>query len=312
MQSYLIRKISNYNKKENKYKYKYYDNGLLISNKTIKPYIYNLYIPPAYDNVKINKDKSSNILAIGYDTKNRAQYIYNTKFSIQSKNKKFNQLINFGNDYSKIISKINLDLNAKNESKEKQIAIILKIIIECNFRIGNEKYTKQNNSYGVSTLKKKHIQIKKNKIMIDFIGKKGVRNQCSLKNKNIISNVKKKRKTINKNDTLFSYKSSGKYKKITSNDVNNYLKQFGDYTTKNFRTWGANIKLIKLLLKNINIIESIKLVSEELHHTPSVCKKNYLDDNLIDFYKKDPNKFKSYFKGRNIDKNLTKFLMKYY
>lgn len=303
MDSYFIRKIDNYDKKNKKYKYKYYTkNGKKLSFNTVKKYM-NFYIPPAYENVKINKNRNKKIQAIGYDIKNRAQYIYNNSYKKKSTKNKFSSLIEFGHNYPRILSKINKDLQSKNE-KQKQIAMILKIIIDCNFRIGNEKYTRDNNSFGVSTLQKKHFNIKHNQIIINFVGKKGVINKCTLKNKKIIKSIKKKHKSINKNDNIFTY---GKTEKVESTDVNNYLKQFGNYTTKNFRTWRANIQLINLLLKYNDLKKSITIVANNLHHTPSICKKNYIDNNLLEFYNSNPKKFKIYFSG-NINDKFIKFL----
>lgn len=301
MNNYIYRKtISSKNKK---YTYKYYDKrGNILKN--VKKSLEGIYIPPGYNDVMINKNKNSKILAIGSDNKGRKQYIYNKKSINKNSKNKFKKLILFGKKYNNIINKINNDLNKNN--KDKLIALILKIMIECNFRIGNEKYTKDNNSYGVSTLTKNHINIKNNKVIIDFIGKKGVRNICNVTNKKIINNLKTLK---NKNNNrIFNYNNEN----ITSEDVNNYLKQFGNFTTKNFRTWGANIELIKeLLKKNSTIKDCIDNVAYKLHHTSSICKKNYLEPKLIEKFTDNPIKFREDFKG-NIYNKFVKHLINNY
>ena len=208
-----------------------------------------LYIPPAYDNVKINLCKDQKVLAIGYDNKQRPQYIYNKEFKKEQSIKKFNHMYEFGSKFKEINRVINSDLYSFSDSKEKQIALILKLIMDCNFRVGNEKYCKENNSFGVTTLQKKHIKIKDNKVIVDFNGKKNVRNTCTIRNKKLVKTLKQKRRTLNKDDNIFTYREGNKYYNIKSSDVNNYLKQFGDFSAKNFRTWGANIELIYQLLK---------------------------------------------------------------
>jgi DNA topoisomerase-1 len=310
MDSYILRKIKS--KRGNKYKYEYYDErNKKISSEKAKKYLKKIYIPPAYDNVKINK-KKSNILAIGIDNKGRKQYTYDKKSTEKNSNNKFKKLAKFGKDYKKIIKKIDLDFYTGLDNKDKQIAIILKIIMDCNFRIGNDKYVKDNNSYGVSTLENQHIKVKRDKIIIDFIGKKGVRNECEIKNKKIIKTLKKKKKLTNKKERIFTYRKDNKYYDIKSNDVNNYLKKLGNYTTKNFRTWGANINLINELIKKNNnkkhLQISIDEVAKKLHHTSAICKKNYLDSKLIKFYEDDPEKFIKYFKNGDIVNLYTKFL----
>lgn len=300
MKEYIYRNIKTI--KNNKYTYNYYDKrGNKINKKSINKYLNNIYIPPAYNNVMINKNKDAKVLSIGIDKKGRKQYIYNKKSIKKNSKNKFKKLINFGKNYKKIINKINKDINSN--KKEKLIALILKIIIECNFRIGNEKYVKDNKSYGVSTLKNNHLSINNNKITIDFIGKKGVRNICEVKDNIIVKNLKTLKK--NNNKRLFMYKNNN----ITSSDVNNYLKELGDFTTKNFRTWSANIHLIKELLKNnSNIKECIENVAYKLHHTPSICKKNYLDPKLINLYIKNKKKFMDFFKNKDVNISYTKFL----
>ena len=300
MKRYIIRKIKT--KRKDKYTHKYTDK----KGKSIKKPKLDFYIAPGYDDVKINLNSNAKVLAIGYDDKNRPQYIYNKNQIKKRSNNKFKHLINFGKNYNKIMKKINTDLKL-NDSINKEIAMILKIIIDCNFRIGNDKYTRDNNSYGVTTLQKKHIKLDKNNMIIDFIGKKGVRNKCMIKNVIVKNNLKTKKNKLKNNDNIFSHKSH----QIKSNDVNEYLKELGNYTTKNFRTWGANIELIQLLLKNDDLNTCIDKVANKLHHTPSICKKNYIDPKLIEFYMKDKEKFKKYFKN-NIHKQFTSFLINNY
>ena len=301
MRNYIIRKIKT--KKKDKYTHKYTDK----KGKSIKKVKVDFYIAPAYNNVKINTNKNAKVLAIGYDDKNRPQYIYNKNQIKKRSNSKFKQLIKFGKNYDKIINKIESDFSKRGDSKNKQISMILKIIMDCNFRIGNDKYTKDNNSFGVSTLTKKHLKSSNGHLIIDFIGKKGVRNKCVVRNKKIKNNLLTQKKKLKSDDRVFTYD----LQEIKSTDVNEYLKELGNYTTKNFRTWGANIELIKLLIVDNDIKESIDTVAQKLHHTSAICKKNYIDPKLIELYETNPKKFKSQFKG-DINKKFTQFLISNY
>jgi DNA topoisomerase-1 len=308
MEKYIVRKITKTIK--DKYYHKFYDkrDKELKDKKYIDNIIQGLYIPPAYDNVKINIIKSHKIRAIGYDSKNRPQYIYNKYFIQEQKDKKFNHMVAFGKKFNTINQKINEDLYSTKDSKEKQIAIILKLIMECHFRIGNDIYSKTNKSYGTTTLENRHIKVKGKNIEIDFIGKKKVRNVCTIKHKKVIKSLKEKKRTLKKNDRIFNYRKGNKYYDIKSTDVNKYLKKLGKFTAKNFRTWGANIELIIQLLKNcrncepdtkknIDLImkKSIKEVAHKLHNTPGVCKSNYLDPEIIKFFTFDCKEFLEYF-----------------
>lgn len=301
MKQYIIRK-------KNGKSFKYYDKkGNLLHKSKVKPYL-NFYIPPAYDNVKINMKKNK-VLAIGYDDKSRPQYIYDNKYTKRQSKNKFKKLINFGENYEKIFKKIETDLSSK-DKKIREIAIILMLIIDCNFRVGNDKYTRDNKSYGVSTLEKKHIQNDSGELIINFIGKKGVTNKCIIKNDKIKKKLTKKKKQLKKkSDKVFSYKKNGDIFYISANDVNEYLKKLGNFSTKYFRTWNANIEFIKESKKLNNINDCIENVANKLHHTPTICKKDYLNKKLLDFYKKNPKKFKTYF-DKDINNKFIQFLKK--
>ena len=307
MKNYYIRKIKNKQKTKKNINHINSDkNGKQVSKRTIKPYL-NMYIAPAYDNVKINMNTNAKVLAIGYDERDRPQYIYNSR-CIKSRGKnKFKKLIKFGKERDKIMKKIENDYKSNVDGKNKQIAMILKIIIDCNFRIGNDKYTKENNSFGVSTLQSKHIKTNDG-ITIDFVGKKGVQNTCKIDNIKMKNNLKTKKKRYKNNEKIFQYTKDGQSYSIKGEDVNMYL---GKYTTKNFRTWSANTLLITNLLENKCLKDGIEYVAKKLHHTPSICKSNYIDPKLVEYYERDPEKFCEYFKG-NIDKRFTEFLIKHY
>lgn len=314
MEDYITRKIKR--KTKNKYTYSYIDSdGNKVKDKLVKNCLNGLYIPPAHDDVKINLDTDNKIRAIGYDTKGRAQYVYNKKFKEKRSKNKFKHMLKFGESYKKIIKQINKDLYTDKESKNKQIAAILKIVIECNFRIGNDKYSRENKSYGVTTLENRHVKVGKDNITIDFVGKKGVRNTCKLRNKKLSKNLRTKKKILSKNDRIFTYRVKNKYYNVNSSDVNKYLKQFGNFTAKNFRTWSANIEFISEILKE-DIVETetkkkkvvtevLKKVADKLHNTPSVCKNNYIDPYLIDTYMNDSKRFYATFRASTNKEDIT-------
>ena len=301
MRNYIIRKIKT--KRKNNYTHTYTDKR----GKSIKKPKLKIYIAPAYRDVKINLNPNAKVLAIGKDDRDRPQYIYNPKQIKKRSNSKFKKLINFGKNYDKITNHIERDFSKRGESKNKQIAMILKIIMDCNFRIGNDRYTRDNNSFGVSTLTCKHVKRKKNLVLIDFIGKKGVRNTCVVKNKKIRNNLLTQKKKKQSDDRIFVHDGV----EIKSTDVNEYLKRLGNYTTKNFRTWGANTELIRSLLDDNDLTQSVDMVAQKLHHTSAICKKNYIDPKLIHFYERNEKRFKTYFRG-DVNKRFTHFLSENY
>ena len=319
MKDYIVRTIKA--KRGKKYTHDYTDKkGNKLPKNTYESYIKHVYIAPAYDNVKINLNKNDKVLAIGTDEKGRKQYTYNPSYVQKANDNKYKKLIEFGNNYKCIINRINKDMISFDDSKKKQIAMILKMIDECNFRVGNERYTKENKSFGVCTLENQHVKVGKDSVVVDFIGKEGVRNTCRVKNKRLIKNLRTRKKQLGKKDRIFSYRSNSKYYNVSAGDVNRYLKQFGEFSAKNFRTWTANTDLIKELQKpsqnnKKHLTESIKKVAKKMHHTPGICKKNYINDELIDMYKNQNDRFRYYFRSNTkegISEDFINFLKDVY
>jgi DNA topoisomerase-1 len=319
MKDYILRKIVK--KQGKKYIHKYTDKrGNSLSKKDYEPLLKNLYIAPAYDKVKINKHKKDKVLAIGVDDRGRQQYTYNPDYIQAATDNKYKSLIEFGNNYKCIMNRINKDMITFNDSKKKQVAMILKMIDECNFRVGNEQYTKENNSFGACTLENQHVKVNKDSVIIDFIGKEGVRNTCKVKNKRLTKNLRTKKKILGNKDRIFTYRSNNRYYTVKASDVNKYLKQFGKFSAKNFRTWTANVDLIKELQKpstklKKHLVESIKKISSKMHHTPSICKKNYINKELMDIYLDNNDRFRYYFRSTDksgISEDFIKFLKDVY
>jgi DNA topoisomerase-1 len=273
-----------------------------------------LKIPPAYDNVTILNNKK--IIAFGYDSKNRKQILYHPAFIATQTTKKYNKISASIKIFSKLKKKISEDLNS-NDEKKVAIAVIITLILTCGFRIGNKKYEKDNNSVGLTTLKYKHLLFQDDKLVIDFIGKKGVRNVAECDNKRIYEYLYQKANAANAANTanayIFSYDGD---KVIRSSDVNEYLRTISSpysivITTKDLRTWNANMlfltyykKLRKLRKKRSvavagdgadvadaakatketekDIKRAIEMVAEKLHNSYSICKKSYIDPKIIE------------------------------
>ena len=262
------------------FSYVYVKTGSEIADQDVLEWIKSLKIPPAYTRVHIEANKNAKILAYGYDSKNRKQYIYNPVFIAKRSMKKYNKIISLNEVFNKIIQQIQIDMRSR-DLKLKEIAMIIHLIIYCGFRIGNKSYEKANSSYGISTIKFKHIDFKKGVLMFDFIGKKGVRNMGQCEDKYIFKYLRDKKKSGILTDNVFDG--------VTSGDVNEYLRQFhSDITSKDLRTWNANTLFIKYAMEAAAggaknpVKRAIENVSLQLHNTVSVCKKNYIDPKVIE------------------------------
>lgn len=278
-----------------------------------------LYIPPAYQDVVIAKSSKNKVQAIGIDTKGRKQYIYHPKYIQGQIQKKYNNIINLGNKIIKIEKDNrkeinNIITNLKFNLPRDYLPIILLLLLKYHFRIGSQKYEKDNNSFGITTLKKEHIKFLNNddKFAIEFIGKKGVLNKVEDTNKSIYSILKMLVNQNNDDDHLFCYKIQNENKKyISAEDVREYLKQKynANITPKMFRTWYANYHLLsylkdiskndpllvsnKMTKKQINnlVKNSSTYVSNKLNNTPTISKKAYIDPEILNSVLKNPSKF---------------------
>jgi DNA topoisomerase-1 len=300
MNDYIIRK--HYHRG-----YKYYskNNREIKLTDKLKEYIKQRYIPPAYRDVMINLHAKEDVYAIGTDDKGRKQYLYRQKHTDESSNSKFTNLVNFGKIYPNIKKDINVFLQKPRGTKEHEIGMVLKLMIDCNFRVGNNIYQKENNSFGTTTLQGRHIQSYKNGLEISFTGKKGVKNTAKIKDKRVIKSLKKMK---GGRKPLFS---------IDSAEINQYLKKYGDFSSKDIRTWRANILFITNVCKyhdgNTKPKDTVKRASEKtaelLHHTPSISKKSYIFKELITAYLLETDKFIRYF-GKKPEEQFIRFLKK--
>lgn len=242
-------------------------------------------IPPAYTNVYIYPEgKNNKILAYGYDNRNRKQVIYNPEYIKKQHEKKYKKIIKLNKIFKTIYEDINKIIESNKYNNNYDIAIVIYMIINCGFRIGNEKYKNENNSFGITTLLFKHLNFYKNELTIDFIGKKGVRNISKCLNTYIIKYLKNKKKNNLDDNKVFD---------ITSYDVNNFLKKYNEkITSKDLRTWNANNLLIEYMklqeIKNAKnpVKKAIEKVADKLHNTYHICVKSYINPILIEKLKK--------------------------
>ncbi len=287
--------------------------------------IHKLVIPPAYTDIKIANSENNYLQAVGIDEKGRKQYIYNKKFVASQSRNKYCQLKNFGIHINKIRKDVRQIMMNSNpvDDKEKMIALVIYILDNCHFRIGNINYFNEYQSHGVSTLQTKHLTFGPSEVKIEFIGKKGVLNTCVFKDELSIKLLKElvhiSKNNKHPHDFLFYYKNNdqkienekgneneSELQLLKPIDVNNFLNKYhDDITLKMFRTWEANYIFLDEIIKNRKLFESehepkkieklinqiLKVIAVKLHNTPTVSKKSYLDDNLVQIYLKNPKLF---------------------
>lgn len=299
-------------------KYVYNLKGKPITNAKDLERIKNLVIPPAWQNVRVTSLRNGHLQAIGRDKKARKQYKYHTKWSKIRNQTKFYKMVLFGNHLPKIRKKIDQDIKQKQWTKTKVLALIIHLLEETHIRIGNAYYAKKNETYGLTTLRSKHVDVFKDKIKFEFVGKRGKEHKVTIRNKKLI-------KLVNKIEEipgweLFKYYDEfGNKQTVDSSLVNEYLHTISGelFTAKDFRTWSASLICFENLKEygvvkdektiNINIVSAITEASKALGNTKNVCRKYYIHPIITESYKNcnlDTN-FKEAISIKSRNKHLT-------
>jgi DNA topoisomerase-1 len=291
---------------KDKFQYKYAD-GTVIKDKTILEWIALLRIPPAWTGVTINYGTSDSQTCCGFDPKGRMQCLYSTAHKDRAKKQKYCDLIRFGEKLPQIQADMNAALAADRYTKNKLIAIVLKIVTCCGFRLGTLTYEAENNSYGITTIRREHVQFTAEGVHIKFVGKKGVLNECSVDDPKIVACLHDLVKIKKKDDHVMQYQLGGEWHHLKHTDVNHWLKERGEtFTSKDFRTFVANTMIIDFLLdKDPNPLAptarkktmngEIKRVAEVIHNTPAVCRKDYIDPEILEMYMEKPVMYRKLF-----------------
>lgn len=308
-----------------KYKYTAIKSKKEVRDKSTLESLNAIKIPATYSNVVICPNPKNRLLATAYDGTGRKQYFYSKKHLEEARKEKYCNLIFLGMKLPQIITDIDA-LTRKKEIDEKVLtALALKIMMICNFRVGSENNRKKYETYGFSTLLPEHVKFKSNGTAIfSFTGKKKQVNECLIRDKSTVamlkrlSNHNRQSKEPKNKQYLFRYNG----KRVQPESLNQFLGQYhADITTKTWRTWFANIRYI-VLMRQVPIEDTItkrkrasnvvvKQVASELHHTPAICKKNYLMTELIDLYVNSPDKWKAS-KRLHPDKFFINFLKDHY
>src|SRR5215203_1544159 len=254
-----------------------------------------LAIPPAWTNVWICADENGHIQATGLDLKNRKQYRYHQQWNLLRNETKFHHLYEFGKLLPSLRLRLEEDLAKKDLCVERVIATVISLMERTYIRIGNDGYEKLYGSYGLTTLKDRHVKIEGSKLVFSFKGKKGIFHNVSLRNRRLARMVKACRDIPGKE--LFQYlDSEGNKKSIDSGMVNKYIKEAagGDFSAKDFRTWAGTLDVLRAFKAmgqagsdtdcKKNVIAALDEVSKKLGNTRTICKKYYVHPGIIQLY----------------------------
>jgi DNA topoisomerase-1 len=264
-----------------------------------------LVIPPAWENVWICLLENGHLQATGMDVKNRKQYRYHPLWNSLRNHTKFNNLYEFGTALPTIRLHLEKDLSLPGLPLDKVLALVVSLMERTNIRVGNGLYEKLYGSYGLTTLKDKHVKFSGANVQFTFKGKKGIHHSISIDNKRLATLVKKCRDIPGKE--LFQYiDDNNNHHSIDSGMVNEYIKRISgkDFSAKDFRTWSGTIHAF-LAFKSLGccetltetkkkVQEALDIVSKHLGNTRNVCKKYYVHPVLINLF--EDKRLENYFK----------------
>ena len=254
-----------------------------------------LVIPPAWERVWICRQANGHLQATGYDVKNRKQYRYHASWNKVRNHTKFYRMISFGKALPGIRLRLEKDLAAPGLGLEKVLATVVSLMERTHIRIGNAYYEKENGSYGLTTLKDRHVKINGSKVHFSFMGKKGIEHELDLKSKRL-SKIIKKCRDIPGRELFQFYDESGARQSIDSGMVNNYIREISgsDFTAKDFRTWAGTVQAFLALSASgccesqaeakRKIVEALDIVSNHLGNTRTVCKNYYVHPIILSLY----------------------------
>jgi len=273
------------------------EDGITIKDKETLDRIKKLVIPPAWQNVWISPFENGHLQVTGIDVRGRKQYRYHPQWNKIRNQSKFFRLRRFANALPLIRQQVDKDLNRKGLPYEKVVALVVKLIEMTNIRIGNDAYKKLYGSFGLTTLRDKHVKFDGSTVWFEFIGKKGVKHKIKLQSRKM-ANLVKKCKDIPGQELFQYYDDEGNRHTIGSGDVNGYIKQITgeDFTAKDFRAWAGSLNALCAFIdvgeftsdtdckrKIVSVIDS---VAEKLGNTRTVCKKYYIHPSVIATYEK--------------------------
>jgi DNA topoisomerase-1 len=266
--------------------------GRAVKDEKTLERIRKLAIPPAWTDVWICPRPNGHLQATGRDARGRKQYRYHADWRDVRDETKFGRMIAFGESLPKIRERIEQDMSLRGLGREKVLATVVKLLETTLIRVGNKEYVKQNNSFGLTTLRDQHVDVEGSTLRFEFRGKSGKEHSVEVQDRRLARIVKQCRDLPGQK--LFQYlDESGERQSVSSEDVNAYLRETTgeDFSAKDFRTWGGTVLALSALLEvgscesereaNKAVVEAIKHVSGQLGNRPAICRKYYVHPVVI-------------------------------
>ncbi|MBD0326710.1 MAG: DNA topoisomerase IB, partial [Pyrinomonadaceae bacterium] len=258
--------------------------------------IASLVIPPAWTHVRISPSARSSLQAIGLDASGRVQYLYHPQFAARQQRRKFEKIERFGERLPALRRKTNEDIAQSRLSRERVLAVVVRLINDLYFRVGSEESVERYRTYGITTLRNRHLEIKRGgRLIFTFVGKHHIRHRRIVVDEELATLMGDIKKIGG--SKLFNYiDEDGIVRPIKPRDVNDYIKAAAgpEFSAKDFRTWGGTLLAAIELAEEgkaederqakRKLVQAVRRVAERLGNTPTVCRNCYIHPAVLDSY----------------------------
>lgn len=269
----------------------FHPGGRKVADPGLLSRIRKLAIPPAYREVWICPDPRGHLQATGRDARGRKQYRYHQDWRTHRDAAKFDRMLEFGRSLSRIRRRVSQDLRKPGLPREKVLATLVRLLEATLIRIGNEEYARENGSFGLTTLRYRHVKVRGSKLTFEFRGKSGIAHCVSVEDP-AIARIVQRCADIPGQELFQWIDDNGERHGVDSADVNEYLREAsgGDFTAKDFRTWFATVEALQALRKRPvgnkgevkkELVETITVVAKRLGNTPTICRKCYIHPEVL-------------------------------
>ena len=271
----------------------YFDGDNRVTDRDEIDRLNGLALPPAYVDAWYCKDAEGHLQATGKDARGRKQYRYHPDFRAKNEASKYDGCREFGEALPKIRKRVEKDLKKRKLGKDAVLAAIVRLLDQEHMRVGNEQYARDNKSFGLSTLRSRHVRKAKGRMKMRYTGKHGIVHEATITDASLKRIVAKCQELPGQ--MLFQYiNGDGEPQPISSSDVNDYIRDAsgGDFTAKHFRTWGASVIFFDQLLASADdqrqtLKTVLEPVAEALGNTVTMSRKSYVHPCLIDALQAD-------------------------
>jgi DNA topoisomerase I len=268
--------------------------GRVVRDRSTLERITRLRIPPAWRDVRIAASAHASVQAWGFDARGRRQYRYHERAVERGQLRKYHRVRKMGHDLPSIRRRVARDVDARELTQTAVAAAAVRLIGEAFFRVGSERYQRDNGTFGLTTLRKSHVTLRPDRIQFEYRGKGSIKQRQVVFDPRLEQVIRSLMKTPGVR--LFRYRAQGKWHDLSSQDVNDYLRSLGSarYTAKDFRTWGGTLRMAIVLGElgaaktsreaTRNVALAARLVAAELGNTPAICRASYVHPLVIARY----------------------------